>query len=255
MKIIVLAYVVLLLAYFFQPVGNMLTMIGGGAMFIISDLYIFFLFSVFTLFALYRIGKPNRQKAKGILGEQKVIDEISKLPVADYHLINDVTLPLAIRGTTQIDHILVSKFGVFVIETKNYSGVIHGNSKDKTWTQVVNGHRYKMLNPLYQNVTHVKKVVSLLKCEPLDVHSLVVFVGSAQLKNPMPSKIMQLKDLLRYVYHFKNEVFTEEQVNTFVMCIEKARLKQGLDTDRLHLKFLKSKRDTSRSKNKSGLTL
>ncbi|MGE3854697.1 MAG: nuclease-related domain-containing protein, partial [Planctomycetota bacterium] len=36
----------------------------------------------------------------------------------DYHLLNHVTLRLKDR-TTQIDHILVSRYGVFVIETKH----------------------------------------------------------------------------------------------------------------------------------------
>lgn len=52
-----------------------------------------------------------------------------------YHLIPDVTLADG-KGTTQIDHIVVSMFGIFVIETKNMKGWIYGNENQRRWTQV-----------------------------------------------------------------------------------------------------------------------
>ena len=55
---------------------------------------------------------------------------LSRLPKEDYHLIKNITLPTG-DGTTQIDHILVSRFGVFVIETKNMKGWIFGSAHQK----------------------------------------------------------------------------------------------------------------------------
>ncbi len=49
---------------------------------------------------------------------------------------NSLTVQLQ-YGTTQIDHLLVSRFGVFVIETKHYNGWIFANPKHPTWTQVI----------------------------------------------------------------------------------------------------------------------
>lgn len=246
MKFIITAYLFVTAAYFFEPVSNILQLIAGGAMFIVSDLYILMLFVVFSIFALYRIGEPNRQEKKGILGEQMVINEISKLSSEDYQLLNDVTLPLATNGTTQIDHILLSRYGIFVIETKNYTGVLHGQPNDKKWTQIVKGRRYKMQNPLYQNMKHVNEVIKLLQCEPLDVHSLVVFVGSARIQKPMPAKVVKIGELLRYLYHFKRPVFTDEQVAKFVKRLEETRLKPGIRTDHKHLKFLHSLRNVKK---------
>jgi hypothetical protein len=54
----------------------------------------------------------------------------------DYHLMNHITIQMK-DGTTQVDHILVSRFGVFVIETKNYTGWIFANAEQKSWTQVL----------------------------------------------------------------------------------------------------------------------
>ena len=53
-----------------------------------------------------------------------------------YHLIKNVTLPTE-DGTTQIDHIIVSPYGVFVVETKNMKGWIFGNAKQRYWTQKI----------------------------------------------------------------------------------------------------------------------
>jgi hypothetical protein len=60
---------------------------------------------------------------------------VARFAGPDYHLLNHVTLPVS-DGTTQVDHILVSRFGVFVIETKDYQGWIFGSPDSRQWTQV-----------------------------------------------------------------------------------------------------------------------
>ena len=71
---------------------------------------------------------------KGVFGEFQVNLILKRLPRDEYHLIKNVTLPTA-DGTTQIDHIVVSKFGVFVVETKNMKGWIFGSAGQTQWTQ------------------------------------------------------------------------------------------------------------------------
>ena len=79
----------------------------------------------------------------------------------DYHLMNHVTLQLK-DGTTQVDHILVSRFGVFVIETKDYKGWIFADAKQANWTQVLFKLKFKLQNPIFQNSRHVRAVQGLL---------------------------------------------------------------------------------------------
>jgi hypothetical protein len=73
----------------------------------------------------------------------------NNLPMGSWHLLNNVTLKLE-DGTTQIDHVLVSRFGIFVIETKHYKGWIFGDEKSREWTQVIWGRKYRFQNPLHQ---------------------------------------------------------------------------------------------------------
>jgi len=105
-----------------------------------------------------------------------------------YHLLKNVTLPTE-DGTTQIDHIIVSCYGVFVVETKNMKGWIFGNEKQRYWTQKIYRHSQKFQNPLHQNYKHVKTLQSLLGLGDEQVISLVVFVGDSTFKTPMPDNV------------------------------------------------------------------
>ena len=76
------------------------------------------------LFTPERIGKR---------GEKAVIRRLMKLePEGTYHVINDIILN-GKYGLTQIDHIVVSLYGVFVLETKNLTGTIYGDARSKEW--------------------------------------------------------------------------------------------------------------------------
>ncbi len=69
---------------------------------------------------------------------------LTTFPEAEYHLMNNITLPFK-DGTTQIDHILVSRYGIFVIETKHYKGWIFGDENSKNWTQVLYNLNYILM--------------------------------------------------------------------------------------------------------------
>lgn len=51
-------------------------------------------------------------------------------------MLNDIMLPTE-KGTSQIDHVIISSYRVFVIETKNYSGWIHGSENSEDWMQTI----------------------------------------------------------------------------------------------------------------------
>lgn len=68
-----------------------------------------------------------RPQIKGYIGEKAVANRLSGLPTQSYIVLNDIMLLPTSYGTTQIDYIVVSVYGIFVIETKNYKGWIIGN--------------------------------------------------------------------------------------------------------------------------------
>ena len=97
------------------------------------------------------------------------------------------------QGTTQIDHILVSPVGVFVIETKDMNGWLFGSPGQMQWTQTfsarrwsrrlgVRSKRFPFYNPLLQNEGHARALANLGIVERRWIRPIVVFVGDAQLK-------------------------------------------------------------------------
>jgi len=173
---------------------------------------------------------------KGKVGEQK-IKAASQLFLDDniYRVINDVTLPTR-QGTTQIDHIIVSPFGVFVIETKNMTGWIFGNYNQPNWTQVIYGNKQSFRNPLWQNYGHVEAVRELLRLEPHHVRNVVVFVGSCEFKTEMPNEVVKgVFALSRYIKTFRMPALSEEKLPSMVEKILDARLDPGATTNAIHV--------------------
>ncbi|HIZ55003.1 MAG TPA: NERD domain-containing protein [Firmicutes bacterium] len=117
----------------------------------------------------------------GMAGEDRVAEQLQIYARANgCKVINRIYLPLY-GSTTEIDHILIGKFGVLVIETKNMRGQIYGTAKDREWIQMVNGKKkHQFYNPLYQNKTHIATLRHLLVREKMDkvhIEGLVVFCG------------------------------------------------------------------------------
>lgn len=163
----------------------------------------------------------------------------------DYHLLNHVTLRLE-NGTTQIDHILVSRFGIFVIETKDYKGWIFGNEKDENWTQVLFHHKFKFQNPIRQNMRHVRAIQKLLDfLSPEFIKSAVVFMGDAEFKTEIPTGVFSLPDFIAYVQKHKNELMSINRVQYSVGRLETTRLALTRATDLEHHYSLQRRRGSA----------
>lgn len=182
---------------------------------------------------------------KGIVGEF-LVNTAARLflPKDGYHLIKDVTLPTD-DGTTQIDHIIVSRYGVFVIETKNMKGWIFGSANQRTWTQKIYKHTNKFQNPLHQNYKHVKTLEALLDIPASAIHSLVVFVGDSTFKTDMPDNVTYAGGYIRHIKSRREVVLSHADVEAVTAQIEQLRLQRGLTTNRQHVHHLRQKNATS----------
>lgn len=121
-------------------------------------------------------------KIKGYFGEQSVSFFLSRLDETKYKVINNIMIKVGDR-TTQIDHIVVSNYGVFVIETKNYKGWITGNEYDDYWKQTIYKRKEKLRNPIKQNYGHIQALKEHLSEYPdINFISIVAFTTKADLK-------------------------------------------------------------------------
>lgn len=180
---------------------------------------------------------------KGYLGELLVrllarfmLDKMS------YHRLHNVTLPTP-DGTTQIDHIIVSRFGIFVLETKNMQGWIFGAEHQPQWTQKIYRKSFRFQNPLRQNFKHVKAIETLLQLPPQTIHSVVIFIGGSTFKTDMPPNVTYGSQFVAYIQSFREQVFTDVQVRELLQRIESGRLAPTLATHSEHVKSLKKRSD------------
>ncbi len=184
---------------------------------------------------------------KGVLGETVInIAMWLKLEKDVYHRLNNITLPLANGGSTQIDHVIVSIYGIFVIETKNYKGWIFGNEKQRQWTQVIMGRKYKFQNPLRQNYLHIKTLADLLELDLSYFHSMIAFIGECELKtrDELPEHVLT-SDMASYVKKKQHELLSEDEVRDIVEQIESNRFSKSWKTNKQHRAYLKDKHSPS----------
>ena len=118
---------------------------------------------------------------KGKHSERLVRNKIQKLP-EEYVVFNNLLFEDN-EHSTQIDHIVVSPYGVFVIETKGYKGWISGGENSEYWTQTIYKSKHQFYNPIKQNAGHVRFLRHLLKGSANILFiPIVVFNNSAALK-------------------------------------------------------------------------
>jgi restriction system protein len=177
---------------------------------------------------------------KGVLGELQVnLAARFFLDKRVYTLIKNVTLPTE-DGTTQIDHVIVSRYGVFVIETKNMKGWIFGSPQQKHWTQKIYRHSSKFQNPLHQNYKHTQMLQSALELDPDKLFSLVVFVGDSDFKTPMPDNVVYTGGYIRFIKSKKQPILSDSDVLAICTQIQSGRLKPSIKTHREHVRHVKT---------------
>lgn len=183
----------------------------------------------------------TRSEQKGARGEAKVSALNQKLN-RHYQALDDILMPLKNGKTTQIDHIIFSPFGIFVIETKNMSGWIFGDENAPYWTQVLpNGRQFSFQNPLHQNRKHCRVISESLHLPAVNIISVIVFIGDCSFKTPMPSNVcLGGKAYLRYIKRRKKIRIPKKYIVPMMRHINAVRLKNTEKNRRRHIQNVQS---------------
>ncbi|WP_346841588.1 NERD domain-containing protein [Metapseudomonas otitidis] len=189
------------------------------------------------------IGLLKSPLGKGYIGELLVrLFAHWQLDRQTYHRLHNVTLNTP-DGTTQIDHVFLSRYGIFVLETKNMSGWIFGSEQQAQWTQKLYKHSYKFQNPLRQNYKHLKALEATLGIAPEHLHSVITFVGGSTFKTAMPANVTQGIGFIRYIKSFQQPVSSEAEVDAMLQALQTHRRAPTLATHRKHVQNLKRRSD------------
>lgn len=106
---------------------------------------------------------------QGRKGERRVRRALRRLPGREFIALHDLMIP---AGSTdeqgrqryrQIDHIIVSTRGIFVIETKAHKGHIQGSEEAQYWQQRFLMSSRSFYNPLLQNASHIRALRRVLR--------------------------------------------------------------------------------------------
>ncbi|WP_341357468.1 nuclease-related domain-containing protein [Rossellomorea sp. y25] len=157
--------------------------------------------------------RTNEQIAtrKGELGEYKIDIQLDQLK-KDYRHLSDLLIPnsKAKSDYSQIDHVVITPYAIFVIETKNYQGTIYGGKNRNTW--LVNG-KFKMMNPFVQNYGHMKALSSLIdeKYQNLFV-SMVSFTKRSTFKVDPDYRKIASNELIVYDIELSEFIHRKESV-------------------------------------------
>jgi hypothetical protein len=187
--------------------------------------------------------RHTKYLSSGLYGERQVIKKIRKaFPSNRYYLLNNITLRSG-KGTTQIDHIFISEYGLFVIETKNYTGWIFGSQYKKVWTQAIYKKKSSFQNPLHQNYKHIQVLKKYFHGLPDNsFQSVIVFTDKSTFKTVLPDNVLHLANLTHYLHSFDKKHFSSHRVRSIASKLESIRLKVSKKTDKEHIKYIKSKK-------------
>ncbi len=162
------------------------------------------------------------------------------LEQTEYHVLNDVILKRG-DGTTQIDHIIVSPYGIFVVETKNMKGWIFGSQTDACWTQKIYGYTTRFQNPLRQNYKHVEAISSFLNLDKQKIHSVVLFLGDATFKTRIPENVFTgVGSCARYIKSKTEKIFSPDEVQTIIRKFNEVKAQTSTETVRSHIEHVQA---------------
>ncbi len=153
-------------------------------------------------------------KTKGKFGEYIVRKKLESLS-EEYHLFHNIIIHKN-NYSTQIDHLIVSIYGVFVIETKNYKGKIYGSEKAEYWKQFIYGYQYQLYNPIKQNNAHILTLMRVLGFSKKAFIPIVVFIDDCTFHLHTESTVCYLNELINTIKSYNTKILNPQTVQLII---------------------------------------
>jgi len=145
--------------------------------------------------------------------------------------------------TTQVDHIVVSRFGVFVLETKSLKGRIFTvPDAQQPWIQIVGRRKYTVHNPLRQNYAHIKAIQRVIGLHSQKMHSYVVVAGSADFPDGLPERVYSIWGVVRKIQSYRTAVMSRGNAADISRALNRRRVKGGYWAAQHHVARLKAQK-------------
>jgi uncharacterized FlaG/YvyC family protein len=153
---------------------------------------------------------------KGKYGEYLSFNKLEKIK-GNHKILTNVYLPKGNEETIEIDLVYIHETGIYILESKNYSGWIFGDEKNEYWMHTLkNRQKEKFYNPLWQNNTHIEYLKKLLKIDENYIKSIIVFSERCTIKTIVGDS-ENVKVINRYNLNKIIEKGTHNSPNVFSM--------------------------------------
>ena len=159
-----------------------------------------------------------------------------------YKVLDNIMLKTNKGITTQIDHIVVSQYGVFVIETKNISGWVFASERGRQWTQTLpawdgfgSAEKYHFQNPLRQNYLHTMTLAYQLRIPKCHIFSLVAFPSDTEFKKGYPQGVYTYGEIPDAILAHKEKVFDVKTTRAIANAIVAADAQITEEERRMHV--------------------
>jgi len=162
-----------------------------------------------------RINHGHRCFTEGLdWAEKEVVRNLSHgLSHADYFIFNNLIIPSDQSVSTQIDHIIVSRYGVFVIETKECNGWIYAHKNRAQWTTTYKkGNKFPLPSPLWQNFGHIQALKKAMPFVEDNFFNLIVFVGDCEFKTQRIEEVLYSHELVKKITSYHKPVISEQRL-------------------------------------------
>ena len=175
----------------------------------------------FVIGVLAYIAARYGARIKGAFGEwalHRVL--VSELP-ASYQHYRNLVIPAEKGDFTEVDHLVLSPFGIFVIEVKNYRGWIFGGEKQPQWTLQRFRSKHQFMNPLHQNFKNMQALKQLLELPGFELmHSVIAFARVGQFASELPANITYIDTTTTYIKQCTERCINDEQLARFAAVIQ-----------------------------------
>ena len=163
---------------------------------------------------------------KGIFGERTVARKLSKLDKNNYKILHDLLLPSINGNFSQIDHVIISRFGIFCIETKAHVGIISGNIHEKEWMQTIYQKQTKFYNPLWQNNSHVRTIKNIISAQypKVLIIPIIVFTKAKRVYAQGTTSLCNTDDLIQKIESYTNIIYDESVCNEIYAILSQAHV-------------------------------
>ena len=157
----------------------------------------------------------------GKYGEYRLYQHLQSFELMGCKFLFNLYVPKDNGKTSEIDVIMLHPKGLFVIESKNYSGWIFGNESNKQWTQTLpvsygKSHKERFYNPIMQNATHIRAIRKHIN-DTIPIYSVIAFSDNCTLKDVT----VKSNVIVAYYSELKKEIKLKlSEINNYTITLE-----------------------------------